>query len=93
MQDSLNIVVRWKKVEILALLRKLYGVELPTVGGISSFMYDGAILCETLYINFNFWFLLLNANESHPHSLYSRSSDTDLVKPVTMRAASIFNMI
>ena len=75
-------------MEIFCLLRRSYREISPTDDGIMSWIYYGTILCVTLYINFSFWFLRLSAKDSHPHSLYKFFSDTDLVRPVTIRAAS-----
>ena len=38
-----------------------------------------------------FWNSLLLARESQPHSLYKFMIDVDLVRPVTVRAASFWN--
>ena len=51
-------------------------------------MYDGTIPVFTLYIKESFYRCLLCDRVAHPHSLYRFSNDTDLVNPVTSRAAS-----
>ena len=45
----------------------------------------------SLYIRIMFWAFLLAAKDDKPHSLYKLSKPTDLVNPVTIRAASYCN--
>ena len=44
-----------------------------------------------LYIKTSFCSFLLSIKGTHPHSLYKLKSDTDLVRPVTILAASFCN--
>ena len=61
---------------------------LLTKGGIRSEMYVGSKSARVLNMKLKFCCLLLSASESQPQSLYSLFKETDLVNPVTMRAAS-----
>ena len=51
-------------------------------------MYGGTIPVFTLYIKESLCCCLLCDRVAHPHSLNRFSNDTDLVNPVTSRAAS-----
>ena len=53
-------------------------------------MYVGNKSEWALNMKLNFCCLLLSASESQPHSLYSLFKETNLVNPVTMRAASFW---
>ena len=61
---------------------------LLTNGGIKSEIYDGTKPALTLYVNESLLCFLLCDRVNHPHSLYRFFNDTDLVSPVTRRAAS-----
>ena len=79
-QDFLNNSVRQKGMAILFW-------SLIT-GGIRSDIYEGTNLLNDLYPKFNFCCLRLSSKELQPHSLYKFSNETDLVRPVTILAAS-----
>ena len=51
-------------------------------------MYGGTIPVFTLYIKESLCCCLFCDRVAHPHSLNRFSNDTDLVNPVTSRAAS-----
>ena len=59
-----------------------------TIGGIKSDMYEGTSKLADLYMKASLCCLCLSAKELHPHSLYRFSKVTDLVRPVTILAAS-----
>ena len=61
-----------------------------TRGGIKSDIYEGTSVLVDLYIKASLCCLLLSAKELHPHSLYRFSKVTDLVRPVTIIAASFW---
>ena len=55
-------------------------------------IYEGTNLLTDLYIKFNFCCLRLSTKELQPHSLYKFSNETDLVRPVTILAASFLSL-
>ena len=59
-----------------------------TTGGIRSVIYEGTSILADLYIKVSLCCFRLSARELHPHSLYRLSIVTDLVRPVTILAAS-----
>ena len=63
--------------------------EIPlTSGGIKSAIYIGTIPLLSLCIKYNFCWCLLTGRLVQQHSLYNLTNVTDLVSPVTIRAAS-----
>ena len=89
-QDFCKILVRFRGTDILLLfLNGLSGIAL-TKGGIKSCMLEGTMPVLTLCMNDSLCWCLLCDRVAHPHSLYRFSNDTDLVNPVTSRAASFW---
>ena len=83
-----DILVRVNGVEkLLLFLRGYLEISLTNVGN-KSVIYDGTSPLYTLYIKYSFCWCLLTDRLVHPHSLYNLTNDTDLVSPVTIRAAS-----
>ena len=60
----------------------------PTIGGIISEIYEGTSKLADLYMKASLCWLRLSAKELRPHFLYRFSKVTDLVRPVTILAAS-----
>ena len=73
----------------LLFLRGQFEISL-TKGGIKSCIYEGTMPLFTLYMKDSLCCCLLFDKVVHPHSLNKFSNDTDLVKPVTRRAASFW---
>ena len=86
--DLSGILVRVNGVEMLLLFLRGYPEISLTNGGNKSVIYDGTSPLFTLYIKCSFCWCLLTDRLVHPHSLYNLTNDTDLVSPVTIRAAS-----
>ena len=86
--DLSDILVRVNGVEKLLLFLRGYPEMSLTNGGNKSVIYDGTSPLFTLYIKCSFCWCLLTDRLVHPHSLYNLTNDTDLVSPVTIRAAS-----
>ena len=63
-------------------------VSLTIGGGVKSDMYKGTSKLADIYMKASLCWLRLSAKELHPHSLYRFSKVTDLVRPVTILAAS-----
>ena len=86
--DLSDILVRVNGVEKLLLFLRGYPEISLINGGNKSVIYDGTSPLFTLYIKCSFCWCLLTDRLVHPHSLYNLIRDTDLVSPVTIRAAS-----
>ena len=89
-QDFLDISVRVGGMTRLLLFLSQYELFSLTKGGHVSRIYSGERPLTALYIKDNFCSCLLTDSGTHPHSLYSLSSETDLVCPVTTLAASFW---
>ena len=59
-----------------------------TIWGIKSDMYEGTSKLADLNMKTSLSCLRPSAKELHPHSMYRFSEVTDLVRPVTIQAAS-----